>query len=160
MNKFNFALKATFLSVLFWLIESLIHNLFFSEDNFEIFPTDSNELWMRVVIVILVISFGIYADFQTEKLLKKEEEKRLIFKATIYSSQHITNNLLNQMQFFRMKADENNAFSSEVIKLYDQSLLEGQELMELLSNVDDLTEENIRMSVSPKEPNTSQDLSV
>jgi hypothetical protein len=59
-----------------------------------------------------------------------------------------------------MKADENNAFSSEVIKLYDQSLLEGQELMELLSNVDDLTEENIRMSVSPKEPNTSQDLSV
>lgn len=160
MNKFNFTLKATFLSVLFWLIESLIHNLFFLEDNFEIFPTDSNELWMRVVIVILVISFGIYADFQTKMLLKKEEEKRLIFKATIYSSQHITNNLLNQMQFFRMKADENNAFSSEVIKLYDQSLLEGQELMKLLSNVDDLTEENIRMSVSPKEPDTSLDLSV
>ncbi|MGF1869506.1 hypothetical protein [Photobacterium indicum] len=160
MNKFNFTLKATFLSVLFWLIESLIHNLFFLEDNFEIFPTDSNELWMRVVIVILVISFGIYADFQTKMLLKKEEEKRLIFKATIYSSQHITNNLLNQMQFFRMKADENNAFSSEVIKLYDQSLLEGQELMKLLSNVDDLTEENIRMSVSPKEPDTSPDLSV
>ncbi len=160
MNKFNFTLKATFLSVLFWLIESLIHNLFFLEDNFEIFPTDSNELWMRVVIVILVISFGIYADFQTKMLLKKEEEKRLIFKATIYSSQHITNNLLNQMQFFRMKADENNAFSSEVIKLYDQSLLEGQELMKLLSNVDDLTEENIRLSVSPKEPDTSPDLSV
>jgi len=160
MTKFNFTLKATFLSVLFWLIESLIHNLFFLEDNFEIFPTDSNELWMRVVIVILVISFGIYADFQTKMLLKKEEEKRLIFKATIYSSQHITNNLLNQMQFFRMKADENNAFSSEVIKLYDQSLLEGQELMKLLSNVDDLTEENIRMSVSPKEPDTSPDLSV
>jgi hypothetical protein len=160
MNKFNFTLKATFLSVLFWLIESLIHNLFFLEDNFEIFPTDSNELWMRVVIVILVISFGIYADFQTKMLLKKEEEKRLIFKATIYSSQHITNNLLNQMQYFRMKADENNAFSSEVIKLYDQSLLEGQELMKLLSNVDDLTEENIRLSVSPKEPDTSLDLSV
>jgi hypothetical protein len=160
MNKFNFTLKATFLSVLFWLIESLIHNLFFLEDNFEIFPTASNELWMRVVIVILVISFGIYADFQTKMLLKKEEEKRLIFKATIYSSQHITNNLLNQMQYFRMKADENNAFSSEVIKLYDQSLLEGQELMKLLSNVDDLTEENIRLSVSPKEPDTSLDLSV
>jgi hypothetical protein len=159
MNKVNFTLKATLLSALFWLIESLIHILFFSEGNFEIIPTEDNELWMRVMIVILVISFGIYADFQTKMLLKKEEEKRLIFKATIYSSQHIINNLLNQMQYFRMKADENNAFSSETIKLYDQSLQEGQELMKLLSNVDDLTEENIRMSVSPKKPETSPDLS-
>ncbi|WP_299017433.1 hypothetical protein [uncultured Photobacterium sp.] len=159
MTKVNFTFKAALLSALFWIIESLIHQLFFSDGRFEIIPPEANELWMRVVIVILVICFGIYADFQTKILLKKEEEKRLIFKATVCSSQHIVNNLLNQMQFFRMKADEHNVFNSEVIELYDQSLLEGQRLMELLSNVDDLTVQNIRMSVSPKESNTSPDLS-
>ncbi|RWX55093.1 hypothetical protein [Photobacterium chitinilyticum] len=149
MAKVNFTLKASLLSVLFWIMESLIHKLFFL-DNFEIIPVEANELWMRVVIVILVICFGLYADFQTKILLEKEEEKRLIFKATVCSSQHIVNNLLNQMQFFRMKADEHNAFNSEVIELYDQSLQEGEDLMALLSNVDEITEKNIRMSVSPK----------
>jgi len=131
-------------------MESIFHRFLFSEEKFEIIPSETNELWMRVVIIILVVCFGIYADFQTRMLLKKEKEKRLIFRATVSSSQHIVYNLLNQMQFFKMKADEKNAFDSEIIELYDQSLKEGQDLMELLSNVDDLTENNIRMSVSPK----------
>ena len=150
MKKANFTHKAIILSVLFWLMESIFHRFLFSEEKFEIIPSETNELWMRVVIIILVVCFGIYADFQTRMLLKKEKEKRLIFRATVSSSQHIVYNLLNQMQFFKMKADEKNAFDSEIIELYDQSLKEGQDLMELLSNVDDLTENNIRMSVSPK----------
>lgn len=151
MKNNNFLFKAIILSAVYWLVDSVIHKFMYSESEFEFIPDDINELWMRVVIVVLLISFGKYADFHTKSLLKKEKEKRIIFYATISSAQHIINNLLNQMQYFKMKADESNALDDEVNELYIHSMKEGKELFNKLCSVEDLTETKISDSVHSKQ---------
>ena len=151
MKNNNFLFKAIILSVAYWLVDSVIHRFIYSESEFEFIPAEINELWMRVVIVVLLISFGKYADFHTKILLKKEKEKRIIFDATLSSTQHIINNLLNQMQYFKMKADESSVFDDEVNELYNHSMKEGKELFDKLCSVEELTENNISNSVHSKQ---------
>ena len=150
MEKYNYTIKAIIISVILWLMESVAHRFIFSENVFEILPSETNELWMRIIIVFLVIIFGAYADKHTSTLLKKEQVKRIIFNATIGSTQHILNNLLNQMQLPIMLAEQSMPFDSEDMILYKQSIEEGKELVEKLSSVDELTEDNIKDSVYPK----------
>ena len=86
----------------------------------------------------------------SEIKILKEKEKRIVFDATVRSTQHILNNLLNQMQYFKMVADETNAFDDEVNEIYKNTIKEGKELVIKLSSVEELTEENIIGSVYPK----------
>jgi hypothetical protein len=146
----SYTFKAIATSVIYWGIDSSIHCFLYSEGNFEFIPSDANELWMRTVIVVLLVLFGMYADKHTKEMLKKEKEKRIVFNATISSTQHILNNLLNQMQFFKLKAEESNSFDDETNELYEKTIREGKELVFKLSTVEDLTEENIKASVYPK----------
>ncbi len=150
MKQFRYMFMAILLSAMYWLLDSVIHRFIYSEKEFEFVPSAPNELWMRIIIVSLLIILGAYADQHTKTLFKKEQEKREIFNATIYSSQHILNNLLNQMQYFKTIADESNAFDEETNKLFEDAIKEGKELVEKLSSVVDLTEENIKASVYPK----------
>lgn len=150
MNKYNYFLKSIVAAVLFWLLDSSIHHLFFGEPEFEFVPTEPNELWMRLVIVGLLILFGLYTDKHTARLIKKEKEKRVIFNATISSTQHILNNMLNQTQYLKMLAEESNAFDKESVALFDKVMQEGSELVQSLSNVEELTVENIKEAVEPQ----------
>jgi hypothetical protein len=78
------------------------------------------------------------------------EEERAIFMATTSSTQHILNNLLNQMKYFKAETDAAKFFDDETNSLYEGSMTEGLELVERLSAVNVLTEENIKASVYPK----------
>lgn len=143
----NFTFKAIIVSAIYWLIDSVIHRFIYSEEEFEFIPSEENEFWMRVIIVVLLICFGLYADHKTKEMVRKEMEKRIIFNATVSSAQHILNNLLNQMQLFKLKAEESNSFDKKTMGLYEQSFNEGKELVKKLSSVKKLTERNIKESV-------------
>lgn len=62
---------------------------------------------------------------------------------------HILKNLLNQMQFFKIEALKSNDFDQEVLKLYDVAIDEASGLIERLSQIENITEENIWASVDP-----------
>lgn len=150
MNKSNFTLKAIIISFAFWLVDSIIHKFISSEENFVFIPSDANEFGMRAIIIILLICFGIYADKQAMSILEKEKEKRIIFETTVSATNHIVNNLLNQMQYFKLVADEQNAFNDEDRKLYEIMINEGKELVKKLGSVEELSEDNITFSVHHK----------
>ena len=78
------------------------------------------------------------------------EEERAIFMATTSSTQHILNNLLNQMKYFKAETDAAKFFDDKTNSLYEGSMTEDLELVEKLSAVNVLTEENIKASVYPK----------
>jgi signal transduction histidine kinase len=59
----------------FWFIESAIHYFWFGEIEYEIIPSDNNELWMRISIFILLASFGLFADFTSRKIIEKNNKK-------------------------------------------------------------------------------------
>jgi hypothetical protein len=149
-EKYFFTKVSIPLALSYWALECIIHYFGYGELKFELIPSDLDELWMRIVIVILLLCFGIYADKHTKSILDKEEEKRIVFEATVKSTHHILNNMLNQMQYFKMVADEKNAFDDETNELYKNTITEGKELIIKLSSVEELTEENIIDSVNPE----------
>ena len=70
-----FSIGGILISILFWILESSVHYLMFDEEKFEFIPSDVNELWMRLIIVFLIVSFSFFADFKSNRL--KESKKRI-----------------------------------------------------------------------------------
>jgi PAS domain S-box-containing protein len=87
---------------------------------------------------------------ESQVALKKEREKQKIFTATVSATQHILNNLLNNMLLFKMKAKQSDCFDDKTKTQFDQAIKEGTELVKKLGAVEVLTEENIKASVNPK----------
>jgi len=148
MKNYKFTIIITFVAAVYWLVESLIHHFVFLDSyRTALLPTDGNELWMRLGIVVLIIIFGIFADIQTKKLLAKEREKQQVYIATVSSAQHILNNLLNQMQIALFTSDGNESMDAETSKMFKQALVEGKEQIIRLSSVTKMDEATIRKSI-------------
>lgn len=146
-----FSIVAFIIAFVFWFFDASIHYFVYGEPQFELIPDDFNELWMRIVIIILIILFGIFADYFSRKLLitQKQLEASRIYSSMINATHHILNNLLNQMQFFKIEAQKSKDFDQEVLTLYDDAINEASELIERLSKVENITEENIWASIDP-----------
>ena len=71
------------IGALFWPIESALHVVFFAEDTFasQLFVIDPHELWKRLLILVLMSLFGIYAQHginvrrRSEQALAASEKK-------------------------------------------------------------------------------------
>lgn len=146
-----FSIVAFFIAFVFWFFDATIHYFVYREPQFELIPDDLNELWMRTIIILLIILFGIFADYFSRKLLitQKQLEASRIYTSMIHATHHILNNLLNQMQYFKIEALKSKDFDQEVLKLYDNAIDEASELIERLSQVENITEENIWASIDP-----------
>lgn len=142
MNNKIFTIAGFILALIFWLFESLVHYLIFEESQFEFFPGELNELWMRIVIVLLIMVFGIFADFFIDRTLHKQLEVARTYSSMLYASRHILNNLLNQMQLFKLEALKTKDFDREIINLYDNSIKEASDLIDTLSKIEVIPEAN------------------
>ena len=150
MKNRRMIILAIIVAALYWTAESIIHRFVFDEEMFELLPSNFNELWMRVIIVVLMICFGIFGDAWSRRLVAKEDEKRQIFIATVSSTQHILNNLLNQIHVVFLKMDDEYRVDAETRDMLKQSLRDAQAQVQKLSSVRELDEDVIRESVAPK----------
>lgn len=119
------------------------------------------ELW-KVLLNRFVALFAIWTTAILTRMWKKEKdlllqnkllvekEKQKIYFATIQSSQHILNNLLNQLTFIRMEAEESTNMPKETLELFSEIVKEGTTLMEQLSSVEKINENKIIEAVKPK----------
>lgn len=74
MKNRTFSIAAFFIAFIFWFFDASIHYFVYREPQFELIPNDFNELWMRIVIVLLLIIFGIFADYYSRKLLISQKQ--------------------------------------------------------------------------------------
>lgn len=65
------------------------------------------------------------------------------YNSMLHVSQHIINNLLNQMKLFKMEALKQEGFDQDVLKLYDNAINEASDLIKTLSRVEDISEGHI-----------------
>lgn len=76
----KFILGGIALSLVYWIIESFIHIVFFEEGSFwtAFFPNNGpNELWMRLIVIFLINIFSIHVQKLFNKLqLYAENEKK------------------------------------------------------------------------------------
>jgi hypothetical protein len=150
MDRHKFAILGLGLALLYWVAESIVHRFVYAEAFFEILPSDANEFWMRLLIIVLIIGFGIFADNRTSRIKASEREKHAVFKATVRSTQHILNNLMNQLQLAFYDLEKEHCLESETRNLLEQSIREGKEQVERLSAISEIKSEIIEESVKPR----------
>ncbi|MDH5737795.1 MAG: hypothetical protein OEZ23_05760 [Gammaproteobacteria bacterium] len=144
-----------FVAAGFWLLESVIHYEIFEHLAFELLPSDPNELWMRSAMCATILLLGINSDRHSRRILEKEREKHHIFRATVRSSQHVLNNLLNQMQYFMLHAEDEGLIKDEVKQLYAQSIEESTRLLKNLGSLGNPCAVKIKKAVEPWQPAVS-----
>jgi hypothetical protein len=54
----------------YWLVETGLHAFVFEKTDIisQLIPRNINELWMRSVTTLIIVLFGIFAHFKTNKL--------------------------------------------------------------------------------------------
>ncbi len=145
-----FTLASIIIAAVFWSFDSVLHYIIYNDTRFKIVSDDFNELWMRLVIVCLIVLFGIFADAVTRKRMIQEKHLAALktYNSMIYATHHILNNLLNQMQLFRINALRSTDFDRETIRLYDNAIDEAKDLVGRLSRIENIT----LASVDPGKP--------
>ena len=143
-----FTITGVVLAFGFWFFDSSVHYFIYGEQEFEVFPSDFNELWMRVVIVTLFMMFGIFSDSFAKNIMIKEKQWEVVqvYNEMLHASSDVLDNLLSQMQLFQLEALRSKDFDQNVIKLIDESIRDASRLSETLSRVEDITDQNSQTS--------------
>lgn len=63
------------LALLFWLFDSMVHYFWYGEPEFELIPSNTYDLWMRCSVTLLLIAFGLFADYQSRKSITRNLAK-------------------------------------------------------------------------------------
>ena len=150
MKRHKFTLLGFGLAFFYWFAESGIHRFVYSEQSFEVIPSDINEFLMRLLIIVLIVCFGVFADNRAQRIKNSEKEKHEVFIATVRSTQHILNNLMNQLQLVFFDLEKEHCLESETRTLLERSIREGKEQVERLSSVSDKSSTSIAYSVRPR----------
>jgi len=119
---------------------------------------DSDQVIISTVTPLLVaapITYYIYGVLKEVEHLQTAlensitKEKEAIYIATIHGAQHVTNNLLNQLNLVKLEINKDKSFDKNVAKLFESMLLEADFLIKKLSSVENINAEEIKNSVSP-----------
>ena len=103
-------------------------------------------IWMSAILLSFIQEEKENA-IRVEIAAEKDKEK--IYLATLSSSQHILNNLLNQLQFIKMEIEHCDTENGAAEHM-DTIIQEGSHLMKKLSNIDHVDAQVIRQSVNPE----------
>ena len=132
-----FTIATLAIALVFWFFDALVHHYVYGEPEFEFIPNDLNELWMRALIVILIVMFGVFADYFTNRIMFKEKQLEVayVYSAMLQANQHILSNIINQMELFKLEAKKSRDFDRNVIELYDKTIREATDLVDTLAKV-------------------------
>ena len=136
LKKKKFTIAAFEMALFFWVLESAIHYFVFEESHFEFIPSETNELWMRVVIVFLIMILGVFADAFIERIRQRQMEVAHAYNALIQAGNETLDNLVDQMHLFKSEAQRSCDFDKEVLKYYDNAIAQASDLVERFANVD------------------------
>ena len=111
---------------------------------------EAYEIDELIIPFFIFFMFAFVDGFKRNRLNKVNREKLKIYTAMMSSTQHILNNFLNQMQLFKLTAEDTPNFDSEVLGLYDEIIDEAKMQITALGNVNHINENSIHEAVAPK----------
>ena len=74
-RRHSFFILAIPVAIMSWFFDSFIHYFWYGELEFEIIPSDANDLWMRSTIFLLLAAFGLFADFKSRTSIAESIKK-------------------------------------------------------------------------------------
>jgi hypothetical protein len=144
MRHGKLATLAVILSLVFWMADSYIHRFIYSEEAYELIPSDFNELWMRALIVVLIVSFGLIADDLTTKIDVARRDKHKIFGITVRYAEDQLNNLAYLVELALPESDKTHDLDHECRKILEQSIKENKDQIDRLLSLTELIEDSVK----------------
>jgi len=159
IEKFKLTLAGLALaSVVYFITIILKVDLF--ETMIESFETfEAYELDEIVIPVFILFIFAFFDLLRRQGLQRIESGKNKIYMAMLASTHHILNNFLNQVQLFRITAENTPGFDPRVLSLYKVVIQDASTQIEALSSITSIDEASINEAVAPKltsQPGTQQ----
>ncbi|MCK4710431.1 MAG: hypothetical protein KAU21_17585 [Gammaproteobacteria bacterium] len=103
------------------------------------------------VTAILILKWKLYEREMFAFQCRMEKEKEDIYLATIHGAQHITYNLLNELQLVELEIEKHPEFDKEISSMFGDMMTEAEKLLKDLSTVNEIDDKTIRQSIYPKE---------
>ncbi len=133
-----------FVAIVFWFFESAVHFFIFGEPTFEVLPSEIDEIWMRSVIIVLIVTIGVLADRQNKS------DRLDVYRSMLGATHHILNNFLQKMMRIRHAAEDSKDFDKYVLELYDQIIDDTTEQIRKLDNIANPSKSAIEDRYLPK----------
>ena len=137
------------LSITFWILESSLHAYFIPDGAFTLIPAETNELWMRGLIVILIMAHGFFIQNSVENESRLENEKIEIYTEMLKANNHILNNFLQNMYIFKIEADESEDFDKSVLQHYNQIIQDTKLAIRSLEGIENPSKASIKEKYKP-----------
>ena len=151
-SRIHLVIITTIISII--ISESIVF-LSYTLIGFQIRPSEIFIGFLAPLIISSLVTWYLYGIVKKNLALEDElrelivHKKEEIYLATIHSSQHITNNLLNQLQLIEMRLLEREETNCDVLSTLRQIIGEGDMLMKKLSNVEVVEADEIKKAVRP-----------
>ena len=150
-NKHYFLSIAIPIALFCWFFDAGVHFFMYGEQDFEVFPSDLDELWMRVTIFILMVGFGLFADHHTNEIAEKDVEKIEVYESMLGATQHILNNFLQSIVLYNELAAKRNDMDEKTKALFERAILSTTGQIENLKNIEKPSKEAIEEKFLPKD---------
>lgn len=105
---------------------------------------------MRCIIVILLVVFGIFADYHMNKIIKKDIEKHDVYISMLNATKHILNNFLQSMKLIQSVAEGSGNIDKKILNLYDQTIDSTIKQIKNLEDIKEPSKEAIEKRFLPK----------
>lgn len=106
-------------------------------------------VFVTTVILYCLIRRHVYATEQAEQM------KYIVFKDTMAAVNHILNNFMNNMIYFKMQAESSGALSEQVLQEYDAVIYSTSQKIRELSELKELDSGTINMTAEVETPPAS-----
>ena len=99
----------------------------------------------ELVVVLFLLIIGLTFDLiqnvkQKQHLLEIQNQRLRVLKATMTTVLHIVNNFLNNLQLFRMEAEEKQLLSSDSLATMNNGIHATSTKLKILADLDDTPE--------------------
>lgn len=123
--------------------------IFFSDRVLETFAVSATTLttlqtykgWFFIITTSIMLYFLTRRMWY--KIEDRELEKEAVFLSTMRAVQHILNNFLNKMLFFKLVAEEKQGLPEEIVEHYDSVIDETSKQIKRLSSIKEISPEEI-----------------
>jgi ABC-type protease/lipase transport system fused ATPase/permease subunit len=117
---------------------------FFGFDAFEATLNYSSKLTSICLTVIHFFVIGMIFDCIRHVSTKKDLEKNVVYRQTIFELNHLMRNLQSKFIIINNSESTRNEFGKETVSLLNQSSKDIEEILDKLALLDDVTPESIK----------------
>lgn len=150
MKKYKLTIVGIFLAFTVFSI-SIVFNIDLFEKVMETVESlERFEIDELIIPLFILLIFSFLDQIRRQNLQNVEKEKTKIYRAMMFSTHHILNNFLNNMQLFKMTAEDTPEFDPDVLSLYDVVIKDTSTQIEELGSITTIDELSIHASVTPK----------